>query len=70
MQFYSFFICDEVAGRELGGGYIRARNAREAKAAMPFPGALITPVAHETAWPTHAHGPVAWAYRAPELRLH
>ncbi|MEL6767015.1 MAG: hypothetical protein AAFP17_07535 [Pseudomonadota bacterium] len=69
MQFYSFFICDEAAGRELGGGYIRARNAREAKAALPFPGALITPLERAADWPPHATGAVAWAYRSPELRM-
>ncbi|MEL6575338.1 MAG: hypothetical protein AAFQ81_05545 [Pseudomonadota bacterium] len=70
MLFYSFFICDELAGRELGGGYIRARNAREARAALPFPGALITPLGRTADWPPHAKGAVAWAYRAPDLRLH
>ncbi|MEM8760325.1 MAG: hypothetical protein AAGE83_08395 [Pseudomonadota bacterium] len=70
MRFYSFFICDEVRGLELGGGYIRARNAREAKAALPYPNALITPAASVAEWPNGTKGQVAWAYRAPELQLH
>ncbi|MEM6679882.1 MAG: hypothetical protein AAF675_18620 [Pseudomonadota bacterium] len=70
MQYYSFFICDEEAGRELGGGYIRARNAREARATVPYRDAQITPVADAPVWPTDATGPIAWAYRSPQLKLH
>ncbi|MEM7529567.1 MAG: hypothetical protein AAF416_18170 [Pseudomonadota bacterium] len=68
MQLYSFFICDEAEGRELGGGYIRARNAREARRMLPFSDALISP-AREKTWPEGAKGAVAWAYRSPELRV-
>ncbi|MEO1460338.1 MAG: hypothetical protein AAFV49_22630, partial [Pseudomonadota bacterium] len=57
----------EAAGRELGGGYVRARSAGEALARVPYPDVSLTPLPDGSRWPPHAPGPVAWEYRAPTL---
>lgn len=67
MRYFSFFICDRGRGRELGGGYIRARSANEALQAVPYPDLDLTPLPDGSRWPAHASGPVAWEYRSPVL---